>query len=418
MINPSILSKTKQFAAEFSRPRPFKHVVIDDFLIDSVCESLLSDFPDFETRFAVDEHGRVGGKAARTDVRDISAAYGRVDDHIRSGAFLDFMSQITGIPDLLYDVDYIGGGTHENRNGQNLDPHVDFNYHPRTGWHRRLNLIVYLNREWNEGWGGALQLHSDPWDSDGDDVTVVAPIFNRCVVFETTESSWHGFSTISLPEDRAISSRKSFAIYLYTRERRPEESFPPHATIYVPQGAPGDLRAGHELTDADLRRLKGTFLRARDQIRFLYAREMNFGAQIAALETELKQARESFRFPLQGYASQSGGATGLWPDGWAGSELFFGFVPNRNVKELRLRLWAPTEIGKDLSLSIDVDGRTFTQTMQPRSKTDVCLPLRVPVGTSVSVKITSSRTWVPMSGGASGDARALAFKVIEAALVH
>jgi len=291
-IHPSVRAGVDRLAREFAAATPFRHVVVDGFLDEALCRRLLAEFPGFEARHAINELGQVGGKAVRPDVRDISATYRALDDHIRSPDFLDLVGRITGIPGLLYDPDYVGGGTHENVHGQGLDAHVDFNYHPGTRWHRRLNLIVYLNPEWDEAWGGALELQSDPWDPQHNRVRAVAPLFNRCVIFETNEISWHGFRRIELPEERRGLSRKSFAIYLYTRERPATETAPSHATVYVPDGMPEGLQAGAVLSAAQVEDLSARFAHLRGQLRFLYEREKQFTAQLAALEGALAEARD------------------------------------------------------------------------------------------------------------------------------
>ncbi|MGC1551068.1 MAG: 2OG-Fe(II) oxygenase, partial [Rhodanobacter sp.] len=129
------------------------------------------------------------------------------------------MSSMTGISDLLPDPRMYGGGTHENRHGQSMDTHVDFNYDQDHGYHRRLNLIVYLNKEWDESWGGAIELHSNPRDQEANKVVAFNCLFNRAIVFKTNEYSWHGFERVTLPESERNRSRKSLSIYLYTKAR-------------------------------------------------------------------------------------------------------------------------------------------------------------------------------------------------------
>lgn len=417
-LSAGALARVELAAAEFSSARPFRHVVIPDFLRRDLCERLLVDFPRFEDRHALNEMGEVGGKAVRMDVREVSPAYRELDAFLQTRQFLDHVSRVTGIPDLLYDPDYIGGGTHENRDGQGLDAHVDFNYHPRTKWHRRLNLIVYLNPEWDDAWGGALELHSDPWNPARNEVVGIPPLFNTCAIFETTETSWHGFRAIRLPEGRADLSRKSFAIYLYTRERPPEQTAPPHATIYVPDSAPGWLRAGHALDAGDCGDLQQRFTRLRTQLRYLYEREKHFGAQIRQLEEALDEARRLQRLPLQGYAVQSAAPEGLWPDGWAGDAFRCRFVPTRAARRLTLELWSPPGLGTGQQLRIELAGKCWMQSLQSGLPTPVELDLALVAGSEVVLSIDAARTWIPAAEGSSPDQRPLAFRLLQVALEH
>lgn len=417
MLSSSALAEAATHASRFRDAEPFRHVVIRDFLDPAKCERLRADFPDFEKRHALNEMGEVGGKAVRMDVRDISPAYRELDAWLQTPEFLDYVSHVTGIPDLLYDPDYVGGGTHENRDGQGLDAHVDFNYHPRTHWHRRLNLIVYLNPEWDESWGGCLDLRADPWNPARDSRVRIPPLFNLCAIFETTESSWHGFDEIALPEDRKNLSRKSFAIYLYTRERPPAETAPPHATIYVPDGMP-DWKTGRVLDAADMQDLARRFTRMRTQLRYLYEREKDFGAQIEGYEWALGEARRAQRVELQGYATQPGAPQGMWPDGWTGAEFTFDFVPTRKAKALELDLMAPRGMQGEQTLHIELDGRAWTQALHPGRRTEVTLPLRMAAGKPLTLRIRAERTWVPAQAGESGDERALAYMMFAASLRH
>jgi len=262
-IAARVVADAERHAAAFARRDPFRHVVIDDFLDADYAAALLARFPPFERGNARNEAGELGGKSTVERIRGLGESYAQLDDLVRSAEFLDLVGRITGIPDLLYDPDYFGGGTHENREGQDLDPHVDFNRHPREPWHRRLNLIVYLNREWEDTWGGSLELHSDPRSPD-DRVTLVTPLFNRCVIFETTEWSWHGFGRITLPPERRALSRKSIALYFYTRDRPAEELADAHSTIYVDRPLPDRFRAGFTLDERDVEELRVLIAR-RDQ---------------------------------------------------------------------------------------------------------------------------------------------------------
>jgi hypothetical protein len=263
IVNPAVVGSREALAGRFAAAEPFRHVVIDDFFAAEQAERLLAEFPPFESGNARNEAGELGNKSVVEKIRGVGPAYAALDDAIQSRAFLDLVGCITGIAELLYDPYYFGGGTHENRAGQDLDPHVDFNRHPVERWHRRLNLIVYLNREWHDAWGGSLELHSDP-RADDDRITLVTPLFNRCVIFETTETSWHGFSRITLPEERRATSRKSIALYFYTTSRPAEELADTHSTIYVDRPLPERIRAGHVLSDADVEEIRA-LLKRRDQ---------------------------------------------------------------------------------------------------------------------------------------------------------
>ena len=418
LIEATVFKRAEADARAFQNAQPFRHVAIDDFFSRPLCERLLADFPGFEARHALNEMGEVGGKAVRMDVRDISDAYRDLDRYLQTPEFLGYVSAITGIPDLLYDPDYIGGGTHENRQGQRLDAHVDFNYHPRTRWHRRLNLIVYLNPEWEDTWGGLLELHSDPWSTAANRTVAIAPLFNRAVVFETTETSWHGFTQIRLPPERATLSRKSFAIYLYTVERPAEEAAPPHATIYVPDALPTDWKAGRTLSADDLLELNNRFTRMRGQLQFLYRREKSFGAQIAGLEAGIDWTRGAQRLELQGYAKQPEAVRGVWPDQWAGVDVAAMIAPTRDMTVLRIEVWVPPQIDGGQQLRIEFGDAVSTHSVASGDPTTINLPLTVAAGHAVPLRIHASRSWMPSADGGSADERSLAYRILNVVTEH
>ncbi|MBD8527135.1 methyltransferase domain-containing protein [Pseudomarimonas arenosa] len=281
LLNPRSTDDTDALYRRFHSARPFRHWLIEDFFNAEWADRLIAEFPDFERGNARNENGELGGKSVVERIRDLGPAYAALDDLAKSPAFLSWLSASTGIPDLLYDPEYFGGGTHDNRHGQDLDVHVDFNRHPGNGSHRRLNLIVYLNKDWQPDWGGGLELHSDP-RSEADQVSIIQPLFNHCVVFETTEHSWHGFSRITLPEAEHHRSRKSIALYFYTASRPSEEVAPTHSTIYVDRPLPERFHAGHVLSEADLQEIKGLLAR-RDQHNQRLYRELTAAQNRVAL---------------------------------------------------------------------------------------------------------------------------------------
>lgn len=278
LLHPDLPARATDLAEQFRAAQPFRHVVIDPFLDPQVCQDLIAQFPPFESGDARNERGEMAGKSVIPGIARLGPAYSRFDRLMRDAEFLALMARITGIPSLLYDEDYIGGGTHENRDGQELDSHVDFNFHPRLGWHRRLNLIVFLNPRWEESWGGCLELLREPADDTSTEPTVrrtVTPLANRAVIFETTESSWHGFRAIRTPPGSGI-TRKSLAVYFYSHARPAAEIAPSHGTYYYQRSLPAHIQPGYTMREEDVAEVRKLFARRDDHIRFLYEREQEF----------------------------------------------------------------------------------------------------------------------------------------------
>lgn len=298
LLNHQTIQQLDDLAHAFATAQPFGHVVIDDFFQTDFCQQLLDQFPDFSERDAIDENRKVGKKAVVERVSQIGPAYRSLDQLVQSQEFRQAVGRITGIEDLLYDPHYIGGGTHNNLDAQELDPHVDFTHHPITSDHRRLNLIVYLNHEWESAWGGNIEFHQNPrLTADQDQVTSVRPLFNRAVIFETHNHSWHGFPPIRLPADKRHLSRKSFALYYYTKKR--PEGIEPHSTIYVERPLDHKFSAGHTLSDGDASALKTAIERRDQHLARLYATITEQTKQISQLRAEVS----TLKF-LQGGPSQ------------------------------------------------------------------------------------------------------------------
>jgi hypothetical protein len=274
VLNPDVSRNAAQFGARFAEAQPFRHIVIENFLAPDFAERLLDEFPAFERGNNIGDDGRPGGKSTVERMEALGVSYRKLDTAIQSPEFLKLLGTITGIDDLLYDPFYLGGGTHENRSGQLLQAHIDFNYHPSERWHRRLNLIVYLNHDWDEAWGGNLELWRDPY-ADAKPAARIAPTFNRCVIFETTEHSWHGFDMIASGDGETARSRKSVALYFYTKERPAQETAGRHSTHYVNRQLPERYAAGYTLSAADVAELRDLIAHRDNRLQQLFAENAN-----------------------------------------------------------------------------------------------------------------------------------------------
>lgn len=340
-IPPATIDHADEFREAFLHAEPFRHVVIDGFFENNFVERLLDEFPTFDKRLAAAENGQIGGKAVNTQIARIGPAYEDLYGFLSSAPFLDFMSRLSGLPGLLLDPAMYGGGTHENLHGQELDPHVDFNFDQTEKLHRRLNLIVYLNKDWRTQWGGALEIHSNPRRPDENRICSFDPLFNRAVLFETNEYSWHGFPRIDLPEDKRHISRKSISIYLYTKERPAAEIAPKHATFYVQRPLPERFVPGYSLTAADVLESRALLVRRDDWIERYQRAELNYSREAEELRNYIRILKENIRIPLTGYALQKGAASGFHPDLWVESRFEARIEPLTPVVELIIKGFRP-----------------------------------------------------------------------------
>lgn len=222
----------------YASAHPFPHIVMDDFLPEAVLDEVLAEFPKPRDAdwFAFDSP--LERKLATKDDTVMGDATRHLLAELNSSAFVDFLERLTGIEGLVPDPHLAGGGLHQIERGGHLKVHADFNRHPRLGLERRLNVLIYLNRGWQEVYGGAFEL----WDRDMSRCEQrVLPVFNRCVVFSTTSTSFHGHpEPLNCPPGE---TRKSMALYYYSRDRPPEEARAAHNTLFK-------ARPGEALPDA------------------------------------------------------------------------------------------------------------------------------------------------------------------------
>lgn len=212
---------------------PFPHVVIDDLLPEPVLDAVLAEFPPPDPRRWTSYSHTHTLKLACNDTELMGPATTNLIHEFNGHCFLPFLEELTGIEGLIPDPHLDGGGLHYIERGGFLGIHADFNRLSRYQLDRRINLLLYLNRDWEEAFGGHLEL----WNLEMTEcVQRVLPVFNRCVVFSTTSTSYHGHpDPLTCPEDRG---RKSLAFYYYTNGRPEEEQAEAHLTVFP--GRPGE----------------------------------------------------------------------------------------------------------------------------------------------------------------------------------
>lgn len=422
IINPDVPRRRGELAEAFRSAKFFPHLAIDDFFTREVCDRLAADFPTFRAEDAMNELGEVGPKACTEDVRALGESFRELDDFLQTAEFLGLMSDITGIPNLLYDPEYVGGGTHNNVDGAELDIHIDFNYHPKRRWHRRLNLIVFLSPEWDPDWGGNFEVHKNPWNPEQDELEFFPPQLNRAVLFETNEASWHGFNRIALPPEKQHLSRRSFALYLYTEERPDDEVAPSHATFYVQRPLPAHLTSGHTLTDADARTLELFVARRNQHMQFLYEREKEFSEHQAFLEhlVDGRRALEALlnqRVPLKGYAHQLGEASGVWSDLCIGERFELRFVSDRQVTGVRLDGHVYDFFPPSRTLTAEIGGTTAELELV-HGRFDWEIPVEIAGGSETAIVLRCSETLNQAAAGLGEDTRDLAFQLLAVTCLH
>lgn len=204
-----MLSKAYRQAA------PYPHITLENFLQPDAAEQALAAFPAVQDAGWI-HYVHVNEKKHGLNKLELLPPYiQHVIGSLNSPEFVAWLSELTGIPNLVSDDMLEGGGLHQSKRNGFLNVHADFTVHPhKRNWRRRVNLLVYLNKDWQPEYNGDLEL----WDRQMQGVVQkIAPLFNRCVIFNTDEDSFHGLpDPIQCPED---TTRKSIALYYFTVEK-------------------------------------------------------------------------------------------------------------------------------------------------------------------------------------------------------
>jgi Rps23 Pro-64 3,4-dihydroxylase Tpa1-like proline 4-hydroxylase len=227
-------AKLLQFGKEnyngYINAKPFPSISFDNFFNEDALNEILVEFPDLKSRADYNFNNANENKLATKGEYKLSENAREFIRFLNSQVFLDFLTNLTGIENLIPDPTLAGGGYHELKPGGFLKIHSDFNKHPDTKLDRRINVLVYLNKNWKPEYGGQFELWNEPMTEC---VTKIEPNFNTMAIFSTTSKSYHGNPNIIRCEEG--NSRKSIAMYYYTNgrpEHEVEEYLEDHSTIF------------------------------------------------------------------------------------------------------------------------------------------------------------------------------------------
>ncbi len=235
-INEYALSLKRRY----SRAKPYQHIVLNNAFNEKILEKLLEEIPDL---FSIKNSNKVDNPYEKKSATLRGGyKYGengrKFFNYLNSSEFIDFLQVVTSINEpLIGDPHLIGGGLHQTRKGGLLKIHADFCRHPETNLDRRINVLIYLNKEWDLDYGGALEL----WDKNMKFcVKKVYPVFNRMIIFNTTDYTFHGLPNPLNCPDNII--RKSIAMYYYSNGRPAYELRPENfnqSTLF--KNRPGEI---------------------------------------------------------------------------------------------------------------------------------------------------------------------------------
>jgi hypothetical protein len=229
--DPTILtSLVESLSARYRSAKPYPYLILEDLFFEDLLDSVVHEMPSpGEANWVRHDDDRLQQFNSRAAV-DLGHTTSRLVAFLHSARFLYFLSQVTGIWELLPDPYLQGAGYHVIPRGGKFDVHVDRNMAYSIGLVRRLSLLVYLNKDWKHDYGGQLEL----WSKDGKRREVsIEPKFNRTALFEITDENYHGVpEVVRCPAGR---SRNCFVVYYHTVAVPGNKAVVPHTSLYSPR---------------------------------------------------------------------------------------------------------------------------------------------------------------------------------------
>ncbi|SEW44450.1 2OG-Fe(II) oxygenase superfamily protein [Cognatiyoonia koreensis] len=222
----------KRYSQQYQSGKPYHYIGIDDFLPLAIAEKVREEAMQIDAK--PPEHSSAQEHLKASYNPDILPAYSRlVFNALNSHSFIRFLEEMTGIDGLIPDPYFKGGGIHRTSNGGYLGIHADFNHHKQMNLERRLNVLIYLNPDWKEEYGGSFEIWTDDM---GKKIASFPPIMNRMCCFSTSSTSMHGNpDPINHPDGQP---RISIALYYYTATW--SDSKVAHSTLFRVRPGTGD----------------------------------------------------------------------------------------------------------------------------------------------------------------------------------
>ena len=228
MINFDFIENNlEQLAQDFQQAKPFPIVAIDNFADAEELTKVIESFPQpGEDKLNKSrDYIFAKNKFEKSNFRELSSECNEIYEDLISPRFQKILQTITD-EEVFVDREFHGGGIHQGGEGSFLDMHVDFNYHPlHRNWFRNLNILLYLNQNWQPEYKGQLKLKHTKTGEHRE----VEPLFNRCVIMYTRDYTLHGYDPISFPPGRF---RRSIATYAYTLDKNPQAE---RSTLWMPE---------------------------------------------------------------------------------------------------------------------------------------------------------------------------------------
>ena len=223
-ITTKSINDLKSFAnknkLKYKNSKPYPHIVIRNFFNKKFLNKVEKEFPDLlKIKSSINYNNKNEVKFANNNKSIFKKNTKIIFKYLNSLPFINFMQRLTSIQEkLLADSGLSGGGLHEIKKGGVLKVHTDFNKHPFKKLDRRINVLIYLNKNWKKKYGGSLEL----WNKDmGKCEKKILPIFNSMVIFSTNDFTNHGHpDPLKCPRNN---SRKSIATYYFSKGRPKQE---------------------------------------------------------------------------------------------------------------------------------------------------------------------------------------------------